>query len=205
MTSRSDTPRRSLRLRILRYLVLALAVLALLDMISFANRADKASLTAPDTSNADAVVALTGGGARIARSAEIAQDLNVPLFVSGVNPDVASEDVARAAGVDETYFDCCVTLGRQARTTAENGKEAAAWAREHGHDQIVLVTSSYHLERALLELQRAMPEASLIGYAVISPTIRSKNWWMDFRSAKRMTLEWAKWRVVHVRETLAGR
>ncbi len=203
--SDAATPKKFPKGLIVRLGLLTLSLLLVVDMVRFGHRAETAVKNAPTLTAAEAIVVLTGGGARIARSVEMATELELPLFVSGVNPDVKSEDVARAAGVDEAFFACCVTLGRKAKTTAENGIEIAAWARAHSHDEIVVVTSSYHLERALLELQRAMPEAALTGYAVVSPVIRTDKWWTDARSARRMVLEWAKWRVVSLRESLAGR
>lgn len=151
----------------------------------------------------EAVVVLTGGGARIATAAQIANANGLPLFISGVHRDAKAEEVALAAGVDQTFFDCCVTLGYNAATTAQNGDEVAGWARQENYDRFLVVTSSYHMERALMELRSAMPEARLTGYSVVSPTIDPGNWWRDARSAKRMLLEWIKWRVVSMRESLS--
>lgn len=183
---------------------LGILVAAVFDFLRFTDRAADAAQNAIAPPDADAVVVLTGGGARLATAADLARDKALPMFISGVNPDSSDEDVAAAAGLDEEWMACCVTSGRAARTTAENGREIAGWADEQGYDELIVVTSGYHLERALLELRRQMPDARLDGYAVASPVIDARRWWKDTASTRRMVLEWAKWRVVSVRESLAG-
>ena len=202
MTDKTREPRK--RNLLLRSILFGLIFFLAADFITFAQRAADAADNAVAPPNADAVVVLTGGGARLATAAELARGMDLPMFISGVNPDSSDEDVAAAAGLDEAWMACCVTSGRLARTTAENGLEVAEWANETGYEELIIVTSAYHLERALLEMRAQMPVARLHGYAVTSPVIDARRWWRDVASARRMLIEWAKWRVVSVREGLAG-
>ena len=48
-----------------------------------------------------------------------------------------------------------------AATTHDNAMETAAWARANGVHSLLVVTSAYHIPRALTELARALPEATL--------------------------------------------
>ncbi|MBB35765.1 MAG: hypothetical protein CME88_11215 [Hirschia sp.] len=188
-----------------RLILIALVLFAAFDFLQFAERAAAASDNPLAPASADAVVVLTGGGARLTTAADLARANSLPLFISGVNPVSTDEDVAAAAGLDEDWMACCVTSGRRARTTAENGEEVAEWANVMGHDDLIIVTSGYHMERSLAEMRRYMPDTALHGYAVASPTIDARRWWKSTRSARRMIIEWSKWRVVTIRESLAGR
>ena len=199
----SSTRRR--KRRAVQIFLLAFLVTLVFDFMAFSNRAANLAENAVSPVETDAVIVLTGGGHRLSTAAVLARDLNAPLFISGVNPESPDEDVAAAAGLDEDFMACCVTSGRSARTTAENGLEVAQWAIYNDHDRLVVVTSGYHMERALIELRSRMPDIKLSGFAVSSPVINERYWWKDLRSARRMSLEWAKWRVVSVRESLAGR
>ncbi len=165
------------------------------DFVSFSGRAAKFPNVTPSQENVEAIVALTGGQNRIANATELAQSHSLPLFISGVFQEATSDDVAKAAGVDPDFFKCCATLGYQAQTTHENALEVAQWAKEQNYSNIIIVTSNYHMERALLEFRYAMPSIEIHGFAVSSPAINAGAWWNDSKSAKRMFVEWSKWRI----------
>jgi uncharacterized SAM-binding protein YcdF (DUF218 family) len=69
---------------------------------------------------------------------------------------------------DAELFDCCVDLGREARTTIGNASEAATWADTHNASRIVLVTSEYHMPRALTETRMQMRNATITPFVVSS-------------------------------------
>jgi uncharacterized SAM-binding protein YcdF (DUF218 family) len=176
--------------------VLCLAVLAAgWDFLSFVDRAEN-SLSAETPAQADAVTALTGGAdARIAEGVQLAEQLGAPLLISGVHIDTTAADIAQIAGVDEGRITCCVTLGRAAATTKGNGAEVADWARRQRVTSIIVVTSEYHMDRALMELRRAMPEGEFTPHAVATLSSRPRDWWRSPSLAQRLVGEWLKFRV----------
>src|SRR4029077_13085611 len=97
--------------------------------------------------------------------------MQLPLLISGVHVDTRPEDIARIAEVDIKDIKCGVTLGRAAASTEGNGFEVAEWARKHHVTRIVVVTSEYHMDRAMLELRRAMPEGHFIPHAVTTTKV----------------------------------
>jgi uncharacterized SAM-binding protein YcdF (DUF218 family) len=186
-------------------IVLVVALLAAgWDFSRFVARADHA--VTPDPPNeAQAVTALTGASnARIVAAVQLADSLQLPLLISGVHIDTREADIAAIAGVDITEVQCCVTLGRAAATTEGNGAEVAEWARRHGVTRIVVVTSEYHMDRALLELRRAMPEGHFIPHAVTTTKVRPGDWYRDPATARRLIEEWAKYRIATLRPGQAG-
>jgi uncharacterized SAM-binding protein YcdF (DUF218 family) len=190
--------------RILVIVLVAALLAAGWDFSRFVARADHAVTPDPPI-EAQAVTALTGASnARIVAAVQLADSLQLPLLISGVHIDTREADIAAIAGVDITEVQCCVTLGRAAATTEGNGAEVAEWARRHGVTRIVVVTSEYHMDRALLELRRAMPEGHFIPHAVTTTKVRPGDWYRDPATARRLIEEWAKYRVATLRPGPAG-
>jgi uncharacterized SAM-binding protein YcdF (DUF218 family) len=59
-----------------------------------------------------------------------------------------------------------ITLGHSARTTRGNALETASWARTEQVRTLLVVTTWFHMPRALVELRRAMPDQTLFPYPV---------------------------------------
>ena len=187
---------------VLRVFVIVLAAALLLagwDFSRFVARADRAVSPDPPV-EAEAVASLTGASdARIISAVQLADSLDLPLLISGVNVDATPADIARVAKVDVDKIDCCVTLGKAAASTEGNGDEVADWARRNRVDRISVVTSEYHMERALFELKRAMPEGHFIPHAVMTTKVRPSDWYRDTATAKTLIEEWIKYRLAGLR------
>lgn len=107
----------------------------------------------------DAIIVLTGGKGRIEHAVGILEHGRASrLLVSGVDRDVKPREFAAQFGVSQRLLKCCVTLGYQAYDTRSNAIEAAAWVSEHKAKSVRLVTSDWHMRRAMLELSREMPD-----------------------------------------------
>lgn len=144
-------------------------------------------------SRADAIVTLTGGEDRIeAAFGLLADGLGKRLLISGVNPQTSDRAIRSLAGARARLFDCCVDIGRIARDTIGNAEEAAAWVRAHGYRSLIVVTSSYHMPRSLIELERAMPQVDLIPVSVIPNSMKATAWWRSPGTARLLLLEYAK-------------
>ena len=187
---------------ILRVFVILLAAALLVagwDFSRFVSRADRA-ITPDPPIQAEAVASLTGASdARIISAIQLADSLDLPLLISGVNVDATPADIARVAKVDVAQINCCVTLGKAAASTEGNGDEVADWARRNKVDRIIVVTSEYHMERALFELKRAMPEGHFIPHAVMTTKVRPADWYRDTSTAKTLIEEWIKYRLAGLR------
>ena len=181
-------------------IVLAAALLlAGWDFSRFVARADRAVSPDPPI-EAEAVASLTGASdARIISAVQLADSLDLPLLISGVNVDATPADIARVAKVDVGQIDCCVTLGKAAASTEGNGDEVADWARRNKVERIIVVTSEYHMERALFELKRAMPEGHFFPHAVMTTKVRPSDWYRETSTAKTLIEEWIKYRLAGLR------
>ncbi len=115
------------------------------------------------------VVVLTGAPGRIEAGLRLLSEHPAGrLLISGVGQSASFAELARRAGADPGPASR-VTLGRLAHTTSGNAREAADWARQNAFTALVIITSSYHMKRALLEFARAMPDVVLIPAPVVAP------------------------------------
>src|SRR5690606_28558836 len=91
---------------------------------------------------------------------------------------------------------CCIDLDRAARTTEENAREAAHWARRHSYRTLRVVTTFDHMPRSLVELRRVLPEAELLPHPVSPDTVGAD---LARPSVGRLALEYSKYWVALVR------
>ncbi len=185
--------------RAFRTLAFVLLVAFLVGFALFVREAR--SFTPGAAPNAAAIVVLTGGPGRVATGVSLLEaERGERLLISGINPGSPVADIASAAGASEALFACCVDVGADAADTEGNAAETADWARARSYDSLIVVTSDYHMPRALLELQAAMPDTRLIAHAVAAPAP-----WSTPEEARRWLTEYVKYAAVYVRERLAGR
>lgn len=128
-----------------------------------------ASTAAPG--HADGIAALTGGAGRVERALRLLANGQADrLLISGVGRAEFPE-LAQRAGVDPV-LGARVTLGHAAVNTRGNALEVADWARRASLRSVIVVTSTYHMPRALLELRRVAPHLELYPVAVVPPLDR---------------------------------
>lgn len=126
----------------------------------------------------DAIVVLTGGSGRLTTGLELlAEKRAKKLFVSGVWHGVDMTELLRISRQAPEEVACCVVLGYSADDTAGNAGETASWMRAEGYRSLRLVTANYHMRRALLEFQDAMPEVTVIPHPVFPAQPGQGEWW----------------------------
>lgn len=140
------------------------------------------SSTAADTAGhlpglADGVVVFTGEPARVARAFDLfGAGAGHRLLISGVHPDTTRGELAHLYAGASSRFTCCVDLGRAARSTRGNAREAEIWTSEHGFASIVIVTADYHMPRALAATRGRLPEIEIIPHTVSSGLLTPDGW-----------------------------
>ena len=145
-----------------------LSFLVLLWIIGFAWFAIDLPRPADNDAQTGSVVVLTGGAGRIDRALDIlAAKTAGRRLISGVDRDVKPAELAAEYDRPDALFDCCIDLGFQAVDTRSNALEIARWASRRNDQSVRLVTSDWHMRRARLELERAMPaEVQILSDAV---------------------------------------
>ncbi len=148
-------------------LAFATVLITLAGFIHFATQVGAAGVRA--ASGADGIVVLTGGKARVETAISLLADGKADrLLISGAHRDSSSASIRRAVKGDAKMFACCIDIDKNALDTIGNAEEAAAWARQHGFDSLIVVTSDYHMPRSLLELGRKLPGTEIQPWPVPS-------------------------------------
>lgn len=181
-----------------------LAFLLVAGFFGFAR--EIATATPPPDPHADAIVVLTGGSARIDEALRLlSQGRAERLLITGVNPSVTATDLANLVESDlHDELACCVDLDRRAIDTVGNAAETRDWAAMHGFTSLIVVTSDYHMPRAMTELAAAMPTVALISFPVSNPDLHFADWWRHPAAFTLLLREYGKYLVVKVRQLLPG-
>jgi len=144
--------------------------------------------------NADGIVVLTGGAGRIPDAIELlAAQHGKRLLITGVHRDTRAKEIARLTPLYSKYFTCCIDLDRSALNTFGNALETKRWAIDHNFNSLIVVTSNWHMPRAMAEMQHQLPLASLIAYPVVSERAKAEPWWSNGESIKLLVSEYFKY------------
>lgn len=143
---------------------------------------------------ADGIVVLTGAAARIPDAIELlASERGQRLFITGVHRSTSAKEIARLTPLYSKYFTCCIDLDRSALNTSGNAFETRRWAKEHNFNSLIVVTSNWHMPRAMLELEHQLPDATLIPYPVVSEKVKNDPWWSNSETARLLLSEYLKY------------
>ena len=154
--------------------------------------------------HADGIVVLTGGSSRVSDAMELLADgYGQRLLISGVHPTNAASDISRSLSDNQSLLGCCVDLDRSAVNTRSNAAETRRWAHERGFKSLIVVTSNYHMPRAIVELSHAMPDIALIPFAVVGDKWRDEPWWTSGATVRLLLSEYVKYVAAEVRVRLA--
>ncbi|MBN9050452.1 MAG: YdcF family protein [Rhizobiales bacterium] len=151
--------------------------------------------------NADGIVVLTGAASRIPDAIELlAAGRGQRLLITGVHRATSAKEIARLTPLYQRVFSCCVDLDRSALNTFGNATETRRWVTEKGFHTLIVVTSNWHMPRAMLELGHQLPDTTLLPYpVVISEKERSDPWWASKASLRLLLSEYLKYAFAVVR------
>ena len=155
--------------------------------------------------SADGIVVLTGGSSRVSDAMELlAGGYGKRLLISGAHPTNALSDISRLLPDNQSLLlRCCVDLDRSVNTRS-NAAETRRWVRERGFKSLIVVTSNYHMPRAIVELSHAIPDVTLIPFAVVGDRWRDEPWWTSGATLRLLLSEYVKYVAAEVRVRLAG-
>lgn len=172
--------------------VLFLFVLFIIGFLVFANGIDREQ-SEPQQS-ADGIAVLTGGVSRIDRAmALLAAGKAKRVLITGVNRTTTVDELKQLASRGDQYFTCCVDIDKEARNTIDNATETSEWVALHRYRSIIVVTSNYHMPRALAELARVMPGVTLIPYSVVDNNVHLDRWWTYPGTTRLLLSEYQKY------------
>jgi len=149
---------------------------------------------------ADGIVVLTGAATRIPDAIELlAAERGKRLLITGVHRDTSKREIARLTPLFSKYFSCCIDLDRSALNTFGNALEIKRWAREHNFNSLIVVTSNWHMPRAMAEVTHQLPDVTLIAYPVLSEKVKADPWWSNADTARVYMSEYLKYLFANLR------
>jgi uncharacterized SAM-binding protein YcdF (DUF218 family) len=154
---------------------------------------------------ADGIVVLTGGSSRVTDALELlAGGHSKRLLITGVNPGTTTGEIARQMPDFSRYLACCVDLDYSAQNTLGNAVGIRRWAIDRGLHSLIVVTSSYHMPRAMAEIANQLPHAALIPYPVVSDKLRIEPWWSNGATTRLVLSEYLKFLYAKLRMRFDG-
>jgi uncharacterized SAM-binding protein YcdF (DUF218 family) len=172
--------------------VILLFVMLFIGFIVFANGVDRTQ--EEPVRPADGITVLTGGMARIDQAMKLlAEGKAKRVLITGVNRGTTEEQLKQLTSQGDQYFACCVDIDKEARNTIDNATETSEWVALHHYGSVIVVTSNYHMPRALAELGRAMPTVMLIPYSVVDNNVHLEKWWTYPGTTKLLLSEYLKY------------
>jgi uncharacterized SAM-binding protein YcdF (DUF218 family) len=142
--------------------------------------------------NADGIVALTGGASRINDAFELLQNgRGKRLLISGLNRSTTLAEIARLHPEFAGTVRCCVDIDWSLNTLG-NAVETRRWAERQQFRSLIVVTSNYHMPRALAELAHQMPDVALVAFPVVVDRQKAEPWWWRGAPPRLMVLEYVK-------------
>lgn len=116
--------------------------------------------------HANAIIVLTGGSKRIDTAYKLYENGHAPyLYISGTHPSNSVKDIVPQ--VTPALFNG-VILDPVAEDTRNNAAKSAEWIRKNNFTSVIIVTSDYHMPRALNEFQAELSDVAL-HHASVSP------------------------------------
>jgi len=148
------------------------ALILLLYAIGFIVYAVTLGSPAPDDEpKSDAAVVLTGGSGRIEYALDVLRAGKAGrLFISGTDPLVTKADLVRRNPGRTRILKCCVDLGSEAKDTRSNAEETGRWLKRHNYRAVRLITSDWHMRRALYEFKRVLGS----DYEIVPDAVRTQ-------------------------------
>lgn len=156
----------------------------------------------PTLTSADGIVVFTGGKDRVSTAVSLLQNNRAPrLLISGVHPGTTGKSIAKMMKIKKSVVDCCIELDRQAKNTKGNADQTADWVKANNISKLIVVTSSYHMPRSLMEMHTLMPDIQLVPHAVNQFLPEHGKWYADPIQLRVIAIEYAKYTAISFRKS----
>ena len=153
------------------------------------------------------IVILTGGSNRIKEGLTIVNDINkltkadFKILISGTGKGFSKATLKKILTSDFNLklVECCIELDSISKDTYSNAFETYKWTKKNDINNIILITSNYHMPRAILEFKNRMPNQQIFTYPITPKNHDIKNWLNSSDTFFLIFLEYSKLLIASLR------
>lgn len=153
------------------------------------------------------IVILTGGSNRIKEGLKVVNDINkltktdFKILISGTGKGFRKASLKKilASDFDLNLLACCIELESISKDTYSNASETYKWTKKNDIDNIILITSNYHMPRAILEFKNRMPNQKIFTYPITPKNHDIKNWLYSSDTFSLIFFEYSKLLIASLR------
>ena len=166
------------------------------------------SLKEYSSNKASNIVILTGGSNRIKDGLKIINNLdkssimNTKLLISGTGKGFTISNVTKLLPKNQylnMFVKCCIKLDSKSQNTYSNAIETLKWAKRNNIKTFILITSNYHMPRAVLEFKAQMPNFKIILHPITPKRHDLNNWMYSFETFSLIFIEYTKFLIATAR------
>ena len=153
------------------------------------------------------IVILTGGANRIKDGLKIIQDfknsknISYKILVSGTGIGFTKSSLKKKLGpnFNSQLIQCCIDLDGISKNTFTNASETFKWANKNDIKEFILITSNYHMPRAILEFKNIMPNLKIYTYSITPKKHDIENWLSSYQTFSLVFTEYCKFIIASLR------
>ena len=153
------------------------------------------------------IVILTGGTNRIKDGLNLIEDfkkskkINYRILVSGTGMGFTKSSLKKKLGpnFNSHLIQCCIELDSVSKNTLTNASETFKWTSKNDIKEFILITSNYHMPRAILEFKNVMPNLKIYTYAITPKKHDIKNWLSSYQTFSLVFTEYCKFIIAGLR------
>ncbi len=153
------------------------------------------------------IVILTGGTNRIKNGLNIIdgfkklKNINFKILVSGTGKGFTKNSLIKQIGpnFNPKLIACCIYLDSVSKNTFTNAIETSKWAKKNDIKEFILITSNYHMPRAILEFKNIMPNKIIYTFAIKPRKHNVEKWLKSYETFNLIFKEFCKYIVANLR------
>ena len=158
------------------------------------------------------IVILTGGTNRIKDGLKIINDFektkknSLKILVSGTGKGFTKNSLKKQLGenFNSDLIKCCIELDSVSKNTFTNASETLKWTKKNDIKEFLLVTSNYHMPRAILEFNNSMPNLKIYTYSITPRKHKISKWLNSHETFTLVFKEFCKYIVASLRIKIFG-
>ena len=153
------------------------------------------------------IVILTGGSNRIKEGLKIVNNVdkftkaNLKILISGTGKGFTKTSLKKiiTSNGNLKLLECCIELESISKNTYSNASETYKWIKINNIKKFVLITSNYHIPRAILEFKNKMPNLEISTYPITPKSHDITNWLNSSETFSLIFIEYSKLLIASIR------